>query len=163
MCYPEGYRLKLPEPTDKASLLRFLGIINYISKFIPNKSSILEPLNSLLKENSHFVWLQPQRKAFAEIKQLLLQAPALAHYDHTKQIIIQADASSYGLGSALVQQNTKGAREIVAYASRTLTPGEQKYSQIEKEALALAYATEHYKEYITGIDVILETDHKPLI
>lgn len=80
-----------------------------------------------------------------------------------KKIIIQADASSYGLGSALLQEDEKGNRDIVAYASHTLLPAEKKYSQIEKEALALTYATEHYKEYITGIDITLETDHKLLI
>lgn len=49
--------MKFPVPSDKASLLRFLGTVNYVSKFVSNKSSLLESLNSLLKEDSHFVWL----------------------------------------------------------------------------------------------------------
>lgn len=155
--------LKLPAPADKASLLRFLGMVNFVSKFVPNKSSILEPLNSLLKENAHFVWQHPQQFAFERIKRLLLQAPTLAHFDYKNKIIIQADASSYGLGSALLQEDKTGKREVVAYAYRTLSPAEQRYSQIEKEALALAYASEHFKEYIIGIDVVLETGHKPLL
>lgn len=44
-----------------------------------------------------------------------------------------------------------------------MSPTEQKYSQIEKEALALAYATENYKEYITGIEITFETDYRPLL
>lgn len=52
-------------------------------------------------------------------------------------------------------------REVVAYASRTLSKTEKKYSQIEKEALV--YAAEHFKDFITGIKITFETDHKPLI
>lgn len=87
----------------------------------------------------------------------------LAHYDYTKKIILQADASSYGLGAALMQMNKDNNREVVAYASSTLKEAEKRYSQIEKEALALAFATEYFKDFITGIDVTLETDHKPLL
>jgi len=150
-------------PKDKKTLMQFLGTVNYVSKFVPNKSQLLEPLNSLLKDNVQFVWLDAQEKAFNEIKRLLKKAPTLSHYDYNKQVVIQADASSYGLGAALMQINKDNNREIVAYASTTLTEAEKRYSQIEKEALALAYATEHFKDYIIGIDIILETDHKPLI
>lgn len=131
---------------------------------MPNKSSVLELLNSLLKNNTQFVWLQPQQLAFERIKKLLLQAPTLAHFDYQKIIIVQADASSYGLGGPLIQEDKTGKREIVAYAYRTLSPAEQRYSQIEKESLALAFATEHFKEYVTSIEeIFLETDHRPLL
>lgn len=63
----------------------------------------------------------------------------------------------------MLQVNDKNELEVVAYAFRTLTNSEIKYSQVEKEALALAYAAEHFKDFITGVNVILETDHKPLI
>ncbi|XP_026825696.1 uncharacterized protein K02A2.6-like [Ooceraea biroi] len=72
-------------------------------------------------------------------------------------------ASSYGLGGVLLQEDAKKNREVVAYASRTLSCSEKKYSQIEKEALALAYAAEHFKDFIIGIEIVLETDHKPLV
>lgn len=94
---------------------------------------------------------------------MLTKAPTLAHYDYLKNIVIQADASSYRLGSALLQESEKQEREIVAYASGTLSNSEKKYSQIEKEALVLVYAVEHFKDFITGINVTLKTDHKPLV
>lgn len=152
-----------PEPRDKESLLQFLGAVNYVSKFIPSKSRILEPLNALLKNDAHFIWSGPQKRAFEEIKNCIQKAPILAHYDYSKNIVVQADASSYGLGAALMQERETTNREVVAYASRTLTPCEKRYSQIEKEALALAFATERFKDYITGVDITLETDHKPLL
>jgi hypothetical protein len=118
---------------DKKTLMQFLGAVNYISKFVPNKSHIIEPLNSLSKDNAHFVWLEPQKKAFKELKNLLKIAPTLSYYDYTKKIVIQANASNYGLGAALMQIGEDDKREIVAYASTTLTETEEKYSQIEKE------------------------------
>lgn len=150
-------------PKDKSSLMHFLGIVNYVGKFIPNKSDVLEPLNSLLKGDTQFVWTDVQERAFQEIKRLITNAPILAHYDYRKTIIVQADASGYGLGAALLQESEEKVREVVAYTSKTLTDCEKRYSQIEKEALALAFACEHFKEFIIGIDIKLETDHKPLI
>ena len=63
-----------------------------------------------------------------------------------------------GLGAALIQSNG-----VVAYASRALTPTEQKYAQIEKEALAVVFGcTKFYKMLYGKSDVTVETDHKPL-
>ena len=155
--------LNYAPPNNKKSLMQFLGMANYVHKFIPKKSEILEPLNALLKEDVPFTWTDIQQRAFQKIKKLLTQAPTLAFYDHKKKILIQADASSYGLGAALIQVDNNENREIVAYASKSLTESEKKFSQIEKEALALTYACDHFKEYILGIEIILETDHKPLL
>jgi len=154
---------RFPTPTNVTELQQFLGTINYVDKFIPNKSMTLEPLNSLLKDNVAFVWGESQQKAFRKIIECIKKAPILAHYDFTKKIIIQADALSYGLKAALLQEKEGENREAVAYASRTLNKCEKRYSQIEKEALALVFATERFKEYVLGIDVTIETDHKPLL
>lgn len=155
--------VNFPTPRDKKSLMQFLGTVNYAGKYIPNKSQLCEPLNSSLQDGVPFVWLDAQQRAFSATKEFLKKSPTLAHYDFTKKIIIQADASSYGLGSALVQENNDKQSEIVAYASRTLSTSEKNYSQIEKEALALAFAAERFKNYILGVDITLETDHKPLL
>lgn len=151
-----------PEPTNRKELLQLLGLINFSARFIPNKSEILEPLNHLLKTNVQFVWGAHQIKSFKAIKHLLQAAPSLAFYDPNKKIIISADASSYGIG-AIIMQNNKQINEIISYASRTLTLTETRYAQIEREALALTWACEKFKEYIIGIHFVLETDHKPLI
>lgn len=143
--------------------MQFLGMVNYVSKFILKKSNVLEPLNAFLKEDVQFAWINVQQWAFQSIKKLLTQAPMLTYYDFEKTIIVQADASSYGLGAALIQIDNNQNCEIVAYASRSLSESEKKFSQIEKEALALTYACDYFKEYIIGIKIILETDHKPLL
>ncbi|KAK9738663.1 RNase H-like domain found in reverse transcriptase [Popillia japonica] len=68
----------------------------------------------------------------------------------------------HGLGSILMQIGANQTKEVVAFASRLLSPTEMRYAQIEKEALALTWAAEKFSEYVTGIPkIIFETDHKP--
>ena len=76
---------------------------------------------------------------------------------------ISADASSYGLGGVLLQQQDDQTWRSVAFISRALTPVECRYAQIEKEALALTWACERCSDYIVGKSVIAETDHKPFV
>ncbi|KAH0813471.1 hypothetical protein GEV33_009320 [Tenebrio molitor] len=139
--------VNMPSPTNKKEVLQILGMINFVEKFIPQKSHLLEPLTALLRKDVEFVWESPQRKALDEAKHILTKAPNLSFFDLDKQIIV----------------NSEGVREVVAFASRTLTKTESRYAQIEKEALGLTWACEKFKEYIMGLNVVLETDHKPLL
>lgn len=152
-----------PVPENKTQLLRFLGIVNFVGKFIENKSTILEPLYNLLKSDVEYKWNTFHEKSFNDIKNIICNVPVLAYYDPSKHIVISADASSYGIGGCLFQTDDLGNREIVAYVSRTMTSTEKHYAQIEREALGLTWAAEKFSDYITGLHVTLETDHKPLI
>ena len=71
---------------------------------------------------------------------------------------VSADASSYRLGAILKQKQANG--EIRAYTSRSMTPTEQRYAQIEKEALALTWACERFANYLIGLHFHIEIDHK---
>lgn len=62
----------------------------------------------------------------------------------------------------LIQADWEGEK-VVSYASRTSNKSEQRYSQMEKEALSQAFAATRFKEFITGVEVTLETDYKPLL
>lgn len=149
--------LDMPVPNDKKSLQRFLGMVTYISKFIPNLSSITEPLRQLLKRNMEWIWNNQHERAIAQLKKSIATAPVLKFFDPKAQTCIQTDASSTGLGSVLLQNG-----QPVAYASRALTETETRYAQIERELLAIVYACEKFSHYIYGSKTLVYTDHKPL-
>ena len=51
---------------------------------------------------------------------------------------------------------------VIGYSSRRLSDVERRYSNTEKEALALVWACERFNMYVSGREFELETDHKPL-
>ena len=77
--------------------------------------------------------------------------------------MVSTDASSFGLGAVLTQQQEDQQWKPVAYASRALTPTEERYAQLEKEALGITWACERFREYLVGMQFRVETDHKPLV
>ena len=77
--------------------------------------------------------------------------------------MLSANASSLGLGAILVQEQANKEKKPVAFESRSMTSTEQRYAQIEKEALAITSACDKFKDYILGKDILTETDQKPLV
>ena len=90
-------------------------------------------------------------------------SPALAKYDANKETKVSADASSYGLGAVVLQQESDQSWRPISFLSRAMTPTEKRYAQIEKEALAITWACERSSEYLVGKAISIETDHKPLV
>lgn len=153
---------EMPEPTTVTELRSFLGMVNQLGKFIPHLAEKDKPLRDLLSKRNCWVWGEAQATAFRELKENLTSTPVLALYDANKPIKVSADASSYGLGAVLLQQENNDWRPV-AYASRSLTPVEQRYAQVEKEALGLTWACERFRDFLIGQYFEMETDHKPLL
>ena len=147
----------MPPPVDKEGVLRILGTVNYLDKFIEHKADIQEPISQLTQKDAAFVWEKPQQEAFNHLKSVITSAPALAYFDNTKETVLNVDASIKGLGAVIMQDG-----KPVAFGSKTLTPCERRYANIERELLAIVWGTQKFHTYVYGRRVIVETDHKPL-
>ena len=148
-------------PKNASEVRSFVQIVQYLSKFVPNFSQVAEPLRKLLRKGQPFVWGTEQQVAFEELKRLMTSANALAYFRADCKTRVVADAGSDGLGAALLQLQD-GEWRAVSYASRNLTEVERRYTQTEKEVLALVWACERLNLYVYGRKFELETDHKPL-
>lgn len=155
--------LKMKMPQEQTELRRFLCMGNQLRKFQPQIAELSKPPRDLLSLKSHWLWGDAQQQAFAALKESLTSTPTLAHYDASCQTKLSSDASSYGLGAVSMQLQDDGEWHPVAYASRAISPTEQHYAQIEKEALGITWASERFADYLIGLEFHVETDHKPLV
>ena len=152
---------QLPRPQDVQQLQAFIGKITYYGRFISNLADKAAPLYNLLKTSVKFEWSTECQKAFLLLKEEVMNATNLSHYDDSKTLILATDASSYGIGAVLSQQSSDGETPL-AYASKTLTTAQKGYSQIEREALSIIYGVTKFRQFLYGRRFILLTDHEPL-
>lgn len=152
----------MPRPECKKDVQRFNGMITYMGKFIPNLSEKMAPLRQLTEKNIEWQWNHEHEKSWTELKELLTEEPVLRFYDPEKPIKISSDASQSGLGAVLLQKYEENWQPV-AYASRSMTDPETRYAQIEKELLSITYACERFHQFVSGQEISVETDHKPLI
>jgi hypothetical protein len=148
-------------PKNLKGVESFLGLAGYYHKFVPNFSNVSEPLNELKRKDVKFVWTPECQKAMDTMKDSLVKEPLLIYPDFTKPFIVQTDASGFAMGAVISQEVGKGVQPI-AYASKALLSYQRRYHAIEKECLAIRWATLHFKHYLYGHKFWVETDHKPL-
>ena len=149
--------IHMEPPQNVASLQSFNGMVNYLKKFSPVLSELSEPLRRLCKYGVEWAWESEQQSAFEAIKQIIMTLPVLAYFDKTKKHTIQCDAPKKGLYAVLLQES-----KPVMYMSRALTETEQRYSNIERELLAIVFALERLNHYTFGRTITVQSDHQPL-
>ena len=149
--------IQMDPPQNVANLQSFNGMINYLKKLSPVLSKLSEPLRRLCQSGVEWEWELEQQDAFEAIKQVITTLPVLAYIDKTKKHTIQCDASKKGLGTVLLQESNP-----VMYMSRALTETEQRYSNIERELLAIVFALERLNHYTFGRTITVQIDHQPL-
>ena len=134
---------KMKRPDTKTELQRFLGMINYLARYIPDLSTRTMPLRKLLDQNVLWMWSSEQEKTWKELKELVSNEPVLKFYDSNKPIKISTDASRSGLGAVLQQLHGENWLPV-AYASRSVTDCESRYATIELETLGMTFACERF-------------------
>ncbi|CAF3396631.1 unnamed protein product, partial [Rotaria sp. Silwood2] len=154
-----------PRPQTIREVQSFLGLTGYYRRFIQNYARIAEPLIKQLRftvtGNHHLRWSNECTEAFTTLKKKLTTAPIMNTPNFEQLFILEVDACEYGLGAILTQEYDD-KKYVIAYASRTLSPIERRYGATEREALAIVWATKHFRVYIEGSKILIRSDCKAL-
>ena len=157
---------RLPEPRDEKLLQSFLGMVNYLSRFDPNIANLMHNLRELLKKGSEPKWMDVHTLDFKKIiETLCTEGKILKYYKPDLDLFLETDASGKGIRMALLQSEEDHRNSLypIAYGSKTLTPAETRYTNIEQELLGVVGALEKFHYFTFGRLVTVLTDHKPLI
>ena len=161
-------------PKNKKELQAFLGIINYLNKFSPSTSEVCNLLRKLTSSKTTWTWCASYQQLFDKAKLLIKAEMCMKFYDDSKPFYLETDASGIGLGAALLQcrDNTGCQKDTepdntilcpIKFVSKSLTGAEQRYSNIECEVLGILHGLEKFHHYCFGREVLVITDHKPLV
>ncbi|CAB3990866.1 Hypothetical predicted protein [Paramuricea clavata] len=140
-----------------ADLRTFLGMVQFLSRFVPDLATLAANLWALTKTTSEFVWSPEHDIAVDRIKKAITSPKSLQYFNSSEPVTIQVDASQRGIGAVLLQD--KGP---VEFARKLLTETETRYSNIEREMFAVLFGLEKFHYYVYGRTVVIHTDHKPL-
>ena len=147
-----------PTPTNITELKAYLGLLNYYNKFLPNLATLLAPLHELLRQKVKWTWQKKQgEETFQKSKTLLNSADVLIDYSAVQELLLSCDASPYGMGAILSHRMDNGSERPLGFMSRTLAPAEKRYSQLDKEGLAIMFGIKKFQKYLYGrVFTILE-------
>ena len=145
-------------PQNSAEIRSFLGMTQYVARYIPHYATLTEPLRRLTRQDVPWRWSRDEQNSFDNLKSALSSSHVMVYFDPHKHTEVLVDASPVGVSAILTQEG-----KVVCYASRALTDVEQRYSQTDREMLAVVYGVEHYHLYLFASEFRVITDHKPLL
>lgn len=150
-------------PINKLQIQSSIGLINYYRRFLPNLSSILQPLCNLLRKNVPFKWDENCEKSFKQVKELILSERVLANFDPKLPLVLATDALLYGVGAVVSYIYLDGSERPIYFASQSLNNTQRKYAQIDKKAYSIIFGVKRLYHYLNGQKFILYTDQKPIV
>jgi hypothetical protein len=139
---------KLEHPRNIKELQSFIGKINVLQIFIPNLAELLRIITNMLKTYVRIKWDTESRQSFEQVKQALTQAPVLISHDFTKDFYLFSFASEYTIAAVLLQKNSEGYEQPIAFFSKALRDVALNYKIMEKQAFALVKAIKYFRVYI---------------
>jgi hypothetical protein len=155
--------MNFPAPTKIRDLRKFLGVCNWYSQFVDNYADTIAPLTDRLKQGTKWSWTETEQAAFIKIKHALYDSPKLSTPDYGKPFCLQTDASEIGAGAVLFQRGDRPEeRRIIAYASKKFSDTQTNYAAVERECLAIIWATDKFRPYLEARHFDLFTDNSAL-
>ncbi|XP_058817519.1 uncharacterized protein K02A2.6-like [Topomyia yanbarensis] len=151
---------RMPTPENKEQVRSFVGLVNYYGRFLPNLSTMIYPLNRLLRNNVPFQWSKSCEEAFRKVKQEMQSDSFLVHYNPELPLVLATDASPYGVGAVLSHVLPDGSERPIQYASQTLNETQRKYKQVDREAYSIVFGIRRFHQYLYGRKFVIYTDNE---
>ena len=149
---------KFQIPQTVKSLQRFLGMLNFYRRFLPNISAVLRPLTDALAGTpKELIWTAPMTSLFEEAKRRLAHATMLVHPRPDVELRLHTDASEKAVAGA-VHQVVDGHEQPLAFFSRRTTAAESRYSAYDQELLAIYASILHFRHVLEGRRFRIFTD-----
>ena len=149
---------RMVAPSNRKTLRRFLGMINFYRDVWKQRSHVLAPLTAMTSNKSQFKWGKEQQEAFDEIKRVIAREVTLTFPDFDKEFHVCTDASDYQSGGVIMQDN-----KPLAFHSRKLNGAQKNYSTGEKELLSIVEICREFRDILLGQRLFVHTDHKNLL
>ncbi|GBG78044.1 hypothetical protein CBR_g25980 [Chara braunii] len=149
------------QPVNIRELRSFLGLASYYRKFVPLFSIVAHPLSRLTSKNVPYSWDAACTNAFQALKEALVSHPVLRIADPKLMFVVTTDASQYGIGAMLQQDNGDGLRPL-EYYSKCMPSVKVATSTYMSELYALRMALDHWKHYLLGRHFKVFLDHETL-
>jgi ribonuclease HI len=146
--------LKIEHPRNLKELQSFIGQINFLRRFIPNLAELLRNITNMLKKDAKIKWDPESRSSFEQVKRALTQAPVLISPNFTKDFYLFSFASEHTIAAVLLQKNSEGYEQPIAFFSKALRDAALNYNIMEKQAFALVKAIKDFRVYILHSHVI---------
>ncbi|GBG78069.1 hypothetical protein CBR_g26006 [Chara braunii] len=148
-----------PQPQTVRDVRSFMGLASYYRKFVMNFSAVVVPLTNLTKKDTPFLWSLHFQLTFTRLKKALTRVPVLKLPDPTLPFILTIDASQYGIGAVLQQDDGNGLRPV-EFMSKKIKTQKLQDSTYKKELYALAL--KHWKHFLLGRYFKIFSDHSTL-
>jgi hypothetical protein len=155
------------KPKTVSELRQFLGLLNFLRKFVHNCSVISKPVSALIggPKKQVLVWTDEMSASFEQLKEALLEDVCLSFPDYSEgasKLELFVDASSVGAGACLVRSQN-GQYHTIGYDFMTFSPAQTRYSTIERELVAIRWGVQAFRAFVYDVSFLLYTDHKPLL
>ena len=155
--------LQFSRPRNSKEVERYIGMVTWLARFIPNLSKLTYKINELKnKKANEFEWTDEHEVHFQAIQCAVSETKLLRHPDFTKEFYVQTDASDHAVGAVLLQDFGRGYLEPIEFASRKLKKSELNYHVSEKELVAVVFALTKWIRYLLPSKFTVFTDHKNL-
>ena len=161
--------LKIPKPKTIKQIQAYLGLIQYIARYLHKYATWSKYLTDLTKKENKQKWSKVHDIAFEKLQELISKVKMLYHPTPNEPFLVQCDASKYAIGAVLYQrQYDKEVKQkqwkIIEFYSKQIDPNMvEKHPIMVKECLAIAYSLNHWKHFLLRRKFYLDTDHKNLI